>query len=233
MILHRKKALSILIILVLFTVPALSQFEGIITTTTSGIKEPNTPFSITQDISIKGKKVRSIMTSPGEPMGSLIIIYRGDKGRLITIVDQAKMYVDYSLKTIQEMMKNLPRDTNKVSVRRTGKKQKILGYNCEEIIFEESGATMEVWGTTELSSLREAIRTLNDIQKQQVPQWSKELEKLKLFPMKTIVSVQGTKAETNVTSIQKKSLPESMFEVPAGYTRQEVPAGQPGGLKKR
>jgi hypothetical protein len=230
---YRKVTLALIIGLVFCSFPVWAQFEGTITTTTSGTREPNTPFSVTQDISIKGKKVRSTMTSPGDQMGSIVIIYRGDKGKLITILDQAKMYMEYPLKTVEEMMKNLPMDTSTVTFTRTGKKQKILGYTCEEIIFTQSAMTIDIWGTTELPSLREAIQSLNSIQKQKVPQWSKELDKLKLFPMKTIITAQGTNAETNLTSIKKKKLSESLFEVPAGYTKQEMPAGQPGIPKNR
>ncbi len=230
---YQKIALLIAIALVLFSLTTWSQFEGRITSTTTGTKEPNTPFSLTQEISIKGKKIRSVMTATGEQMGSLTIIFRGDKGSVITILDQAKVYMELPMKKIEEMMKNFPQDTNAVTVSRTGKTQKILGYNCEQVLLQEGETTIDVWGTRELTSLQDAMEMLSGIQKQKVPQWSKELDKLKLFPMKTIITAQGTHAETNITSIQRKSLPESMFTVPAGYTKQEMPVGQPGSPKKR
>ncbi|MGD0337940.1 MAG: DUF4412 domain-containing protein [Bacteroidota bacterium] len=230
---YHKIAIWIVTVLVISSLPAWSQFEGTFTTTTTGTREGNTPFSITQEVSIKGKKIRSAMTAPGEQMGSLIIIFRGDKGRVITILDQAKVYMELSIKTIEEMMKNFPHDTNMVTVTRTGKKQKILGYNCEQIILQEGEATIDIWGTSELTFLRKAMQTMSEVQKQKVPQWSKELDKLQVFPMKTIINAQGTNAEMTVTSIQRKSLPESIFNVPAGYKKQDLPAGQTGGQKKR
>jgi hypothetical protein len=231
---HRREVIWIAIILILFSLPAWSQFEGTVISTTTGTRGPNSPFTITQEISIKGKKVRSNMSSPGEPRGAVSIIYRGDRGRIITILEQEKMYMEYSLKTIHQMMKNIPHDTNRAVVTRTGKTQKILGYNCEQVLIHQGEVDIEIWGTTELSSLRESIQALNEMQKQNVPRWSRELDKMKLFPMKTTISAQGTNAETDVTSIQKKSLPEAFFNVPAGYTKQELPTGQPpGGQKKR
>jgi hypothetical protein len=217
--------------LIFLLLPLHAQFEGTVTATTTGMRDNNTPFTITQEISIKGKNIRSVMSSPQQPGGSVTMIFRGDKERFYTLFDQVKKYLEYSKKTIEELTKNIPKDQTPVTVKRTGKLQQFLGYTCEQIILTQGETTVEMWATSELTSLRKAMDELNSYQKQNVPQWSKEIEKLKLFPMKTSMKMQGTNAEVNVVSIQRKTLPASIFDIPAGYTKQPLPTGQPGGKK--
>jgi len=184
-----------------------------------------------QEVAFKGKKIRSAVSSPKETRGSVVMIFRADKDRVYTIFDQQKKYIEFSRKMIEDQLTNVPKDHTPATVTRTGKTQKLLGYNCEQILLTQGETTIELWGTSELPQLRKAMESLNSFQKHNIPQWSKEVEKLRLFPMKTIMNIKGSRAETTVTSIQKKSLPEPMFNIPAGYTKQQLPVGQPG-MKK-
>jgi hypothetical protein len=223
--------LSISFLLTFLLLPVEAQFEGTVTATTTGTRENNIPFTITQEISIKGKNIRSVMSSPEQPGGTITVIFRGDNQRYYTLFDQAKKYIEYSKKTLEELTKDVPKDQTPVSVTRTGKHQQFLDYTCEQVILTQGGNTIEIWATPELTSLRKAMDDLNSYQKQNVPQWSKEIEKMKLFPLKTSMNMQGTNAEINVVSIKRKSIPAAVFAIPAGYTKQSLPVVPSGGKK--
>lgn len=220
-----------LCVLVASSASAQAQFEGSYTTATTGMRDAKTPFSMTQEVSIKGRNIRTIMKSADVASGPMTMIYRGDKGMVITLFETQRVYIEMPASKIREMLKSERVPSNAVTMKQTGKTQKILNHTCEQIILHDGEATIEAWATRDLGALRRAMEKLNSIQMNKAPQWTKELNKMKLFPMKTIITVQGITAETTITSIDEKSLPNSLFEIPAGYSKREIPAGMPGSGK--
>jgi hypothetical protein len=185
------------------------------------------PMNVTQEVFIKNDKMRSNMKADNSPMGPMAMIIRRDKGVIWTVFDAMKMYMEMSLKQTEEMARSMQKDTLKPTIKKTGKKQKILGYTCEEILVTTSEMTATLWGTTELSALAESMKWFNSSSNAQ-PRWMQEVEKMKLLSLKMhSESTTGEVTDLEITGIEKKSVDDSQFQVPAGYTKQEMPAGMP------
>jgi hypothetical protein len=109
-------------------------------------------------------------------------------------------------------------------VRRTGKKRKILGYPCEQIFFKRDVEETEIWGTTALGHLSSAIsRALGEEHAESADGWANELLKMGVFPLISATKIEGSLAESQeITLIEKKTLPEELFLLPAGYRKQKV-----------
>jgi hypothetical protein len=54
------------------------------------------------------------------------------------------------------------------------------------------------------------------------------MAKLKGFPMEMVSESPGAVVTMTVTTVKKQDIPDSMFEVPADYTKTPVPASPPG-----
>jgi hypothetical protein len=120
----------------------------------------------------------------------------------------------------------MQKDTLKPTIKKTGKKLKILGYSCEELLVTTSGMTATIWGTTELSALAESMKWFNSSSNAQ-PRWMQEVEKMKLLILKMhSESTAGDVTDLEITGIEKKGVDDSQFVVPAGYTKQEMPGAK-------
>jgi hypothetical protein len=211
-----------------FSSLCLAQFEGVVRIKSTQTVEKK-PMKITQEIFIKGDMVRSNITAENSPMGSVAMIIRQDKKVIWTVLDAMKMYMEMSMEKAEEMKKSMPKDTLKPTIKKTGKTQAILGHKCEEIRITTSDISATVWGTTELSSLAGAMKKITS--RSQTPQsrWEQELENMNLVLLKmNIKNKTGEVTDLEITGIEIKSIADSQFQLPAGYTKQEMPTGMPG-----
>lgn len=202
----------------------LAQFEGVIKMKTSQ-KSSTNPMNATQEILIKKDNMRTNVTADKSPMGPVSMIIRRDKGVIWTILDAMKMYMEMSLKQAEDMAKSMQKDTLVPTIKKTGKTQKILGYTCQEVVVTTSNMTATLWTTTELSALFESMQWLNSSTSAQ-PRWMQEVDKMKLLSLKThSEKTNGDVLDMEITGIEKKNIDDAQFQIPAGYRKQEMPAG--------
>jgi hypothetical protein len=136
-----------------------------------------------------------------------------------------KMYMEMSMKQMEEFAKSMQKDTLEPTIKKTGKKQKILGYTCEEILVTTPEMIATLWGTTELAGLAESMQWLNSSSGAQ-PRWSQEIENMKLLTIKMhSEKTDGEVLDVEITGIEKKKINDTQFVIPAGYKKQEMPAG--------
>lgn len=179
----------------------------------------------TQEILIKKDNMRTNVTADKSPMGPVSMIIRRDKGVIWTILDAMKMYMEMSLKQAEDMAKSMQKDTLVPTIKKTGKTQKILGYTCQEVVVTTSNMTATLWTTTELSALFESMQWLNSSTSAQ-PRWMQEVDKMKLLSLKThSEKTNGDVLDMEITGIEKKNIDDAQFQIPAGYRKQEMPAG--------
>ncbi|HEV8537669.1 MAG TPA: DUF4412 domain-containing protein [Bacteroidota bacterium] len=215
---------------------ASSQFEGKIDMkVTRGGGEQQHEIQYTMSL----KKGMLAFTTKGgetaEDAGNVIL--RSDKNLLWIINDKNRTYLeivaDDKSATPQAKTHKKSRETTaehaKSILRKTGKKQTLAGYECEEWIGEEEEEVTSIWGTTKLGNVYEgftkAFGSMYD-QKQDLEGWQQELIEKKVFPMKTTVKEGGEVTETQeVTKVEPKSLAATIFEPPAGYKKQAMGAG--------
>ncbi len=213
----------LLFLLIITTALSYAQFEGSLKMKSSQQTTRGT-VNANQEMFIKGNKVRMNTVMEKNPMGTVYTILRGDKGVVWTVIDAMKMYMEMSLKSADEIAQKSQQDESNVTVKKTGKTQTILGYQCDEILITSDDMTATFWGTKELASLVETMKTMNSQNTKAQPKWGKEIAAMKVYPLKYHVEDKkmGT-TEFEVLSVEKKPVADSMFEVHEGYTKQAMP----------
>jgi hypothetical protein len=111
-------------------------------------------------------------------------------------------------------------------VTKTGKREKILGYTCEEYKFEWGAMNWEMWTCKEIIPDIDFSRFYQGLEVAEP--MMEELTKIKGFPLKTIITtvVAGTtsRSTSEVTKVKTERISNSEFELPKGY--QQVLHGQ-------
>ena len=146
-------------------------------------------------IYIKGDDFRQEMFMGGKKQ---VIIYRKDKQRVWILMSENKMYMETPTDACDQNMPQTDQDQieNKADKKYLGK-EKINGYVCEKHLYvyhDKSMGSMTQW-------------------------FSKELN----FPIKVDFDSSSGRMITEYKNIEAKSLPDSLFEIPAGYRKMSLP----------
>jgi len=107
----------------------------------------------------------------------------------------------------------------------TGKTGTMLGKKVRCFSATDGGGEYSAWCTTdvetgELDSFFSTVESSTFFQNMQGQQLS--LTRIG-FPLKYVLKKPGEQFESVVTGIDRNTIPESVFEVPAGYSKQQVP----------
>jgi len=122
------------------------------------------------------------------------------------------------------------RDTSGISysLKQTGKTMTLAGYRCEEWVADErKGKTARIWATKELGNTYEGVvKWFDEMSLESATadeRWEREIAGKGLFPMRIKRFENGVVTESeDVISVERKTVPASMFEVPEGFERQRV-----------
>lgn len=110
-----------------------------------------------------------------------VVIVRPDKKALFTLDLNEKVYLEFPLESLKEMVQDT---ATKVKVKKTGRKEKIMGYPSHEIIILKDGEPIvEMWVTEKIDpgrSYKELIENLGIFPKSLI----EELKKIKGIPLK-------------------------------------------------
>ncbi len=163
------------------------------------------------------------MNIPGLPVGAMntITITRKDKpNTIIKLTPSNKTYTEISYEEYEPQEK---KSTEPFEVTVVGK-ETVNGYNCTHVIakFKNSGKVRNEWWTSKdvagfpgFSGLK-GTKYLDDDSF-----FSKMAEKgADGFPVRMKMSEAGTGGiQMDLVKAEKKTVPSSMFEIPAGYTK--------------
>lgn len=187
---------------------AMGSFEGVVDYQMSfeNGKQMNLEYTI------KGKKFRSDMDHDGNQMSTIMDM--GSK-KMITLMHKQKMYMTHSIaSTLNEASKH----TVKGKFHKTTGSKSILGYSCDHWVYEGEAGKSDIWlasglGTfTGFASGNQGSQSGFD--------WLKGIKDKGLFAMEVDSTGKNGKTMTMVaTKLEKKSISESLFEVPAGYKK--------------
>lgn len=112
-----------------------------------------------------------------------------------------------------------------MSVKRTGKKKTILGYNCELIYLNiNDEPMMEMWVTDKLSMGTDFLEVYEKMgfMKGNLSDEAKKINGIPLANKMTMDMGMGKmESETTVTKVVKSSVSDSEFEIPRGYKKKE------------
>ena len=208
--------------------PAFGQFEGQIDmkiTGQEGMAGTGKVF-----VSKVGSRTEMDLESARMPMHMTTLTKFSAPDVIYLINDKARTYTEMDTKKAREQAAKMTgaKDKEAYSIKVLGS-EKLLGYSTKHVLLSRPGdkSEMEAWTTTDLLGLSyESMKGLIRRPAQDEGSMMKALKDAGAegFFVKMITREKG-KAEPlttmELTKIEKKSLPASMFEVPAGYTKQE------------
>jgi hypothetical protein len=179
---------------------------------------------------VKDGHVRMKMTSHGAP-GEMIM--RDGMKTMLVVMPAQKMYMEMPLE-----MKDLPtvevpdkeKKLEKLPFEKTGEKRTIGGHEAHEFVYQGEDGKMIIWATDELGSMPFSRNPMME-------GWAKAMSKVtgleSFFPLEMAGHENGRVAyRMTVKDIEKKALPDSLFEPPAGFRKMTMPAGM-GGFMQR
>ena len=184
------------------TLRAAAPFEGVITFKVANPKGKVHEFTY----SVKGHKTRYDMNTP-------------KAGQLSLIVDSASgnslLLIEGKLEARERPFHDPPvHPGDHDTATRTGRKTTLLGYVCEEFTVGSLPGAVQIWAAQGLAPFRHHAGSPM-AERSHRPNWEKSLADQGYFPLKLIES--GT--VTAAINLEKKSLPDSLFEAPAGYKK--------------
>ena len=180
------------------------------------------------NVAVAKAGTRSEMNMQMGPTGvKMVMLQKNDTPDTIYRINDAdKTYTEIDLAKMRAMA-GQQQDTSEYTVEKLGE-ETILGYKTQHVLVKEknpasgSGMNMEMWTAKDLLD----YETFSKLQAR--PRKGRDEALLKALkaaaadgmPLKAITtSSDGSKVTLEVVKADKKSLPPSTFEIPAGYTK--------------
>ena len=115
----------------------------------------------------------------------------------------------------------------------TGVKETILGYTCTKYTYTGAKETSEIWVTDQLGTFGGLFHGGGPGgPRQATPGWESALKGKAFFPMRVVATTSGNKTSTmEVTSVEKASLPDSLFSPPDGWRKFDMGAMMGGAMQ--
>ncbi|HEY3203811.1 MAG TPA: DUF4412 domain-containing protein [Thermoanaerobaculia bacterium] len=151
-----------------------------------------------------------------------------DPDKLYMINDQNKSYSVTDLKKIREEAGGV-RDKETYTVQKLGS-DAVAGISCQKVLLTSSkGTEVEICISKEIAASSQWISAMNRRQGDS-SSWLKVLKEkgVEGFPVRWSIRHKGAKEATMImelTRLEKKPLPGSLFEVPAGYKESDFAMG--------
>jgi hypothetical protein len=228
--------LTILASASLAAAPAFAQFEGQIDmkiTAQGGVTGTGKVF-----VSKAGSRTEMDMESARMPIHMTTLMRFATPDVLYLINDKAKTYSEMDIKKTREQVAKMAGAKNKeaYSAKVIGS-ERLLGYSTKHVFLSRPSdkSEMEVWTTKDLLGL--SYETMRGLMRRGAGDDDGSMMKAlkdagaEGFFVKMVTREKGkTEPLTTMelTKAEKKSLPASMFEVPAGYAKQEGMMGAAG-----
>lgn len=189
------------------------EFEGVITVHMAGTQRDGTPMPDVEYMA-RGGKMRINARSP---MGNVGIIAVPAEKKVYMLMDAQSMYMEQPFNLTSAGASNAAAPT----VKRTGKKETIAGYECEHITITDNGNTNDVCMARGLGPF---LSPSSAVPGAQLSGWQKALVDDGGFPLK-VSRADGT-TQMEVTKIEKKRLSDKLFTVPDNYNKMDMPNGR-------
>ncbi len=129
--------------------------------------------------------------------------------------------------TLVSLMPPMPMRPDKIELKSTGRREKILGYECEQFEIKQRGETMEIWATDKLLPFQPYVRTQSSRfgPRRLEEQWAALLTEKKLFPLRATLRFENgvERFRFEVKTIKPEKVEDgTLFQPPDDYT--EIPA---------
>lgn len=168
---------------------------------------------------MKGENVR--MEFEGRPGMKGVMLLDGKENKAYMLISQMNAYMELPTGQAQEGTKIKPEIT------KTGKTQKILGYDCEQLIIKDGGRVTEAWVTKAIGKFQK-FGMGGGMQEGKQDSWQDNLGGSGMFPVRVVTKEGDTEtSKMEVTKVEKKSLEASLFKIPEGFQKMTMPMGKP------
>jgi hypothetical protein len=166
--------------------------------------------------------------------GQAVMIMDMKNQQMLILISQQKMYMVQPFpKPPADKGANPGAKPFGGDVQVTTEKETILGYECTKIVSTSADGTAEVWVTDQLGSFMGLSPGGGGPgRRPQAPQaWESALKGKNFFPMRVVANRNGQGAfRLEVTSVEKKSVPDSEFAAPDGWRKLDIGAMMGGAL---
>lgn len=216
------QVLIVLCLIVCLRASAPAQFEGIFETRNLTTNAEGQPEEFTMTMWIKPDRIR---ISSGSDSGApgITMIYRADRRLVWMLNGEVRTYAEIP----QEEWSQPPEPPDpgmRFRVRKTGKTAKILGFACSQVVITRGDERTELWGSRRLRPLQQTLAdVLGDEPTSGQGEWAREVDRLGLFPLKSSTTLGGRVVEAQeVVRIEETRLDTGIFEIPAGYRKEDL-----------
>ena len=203
---------------------AFAQFEGMIETkmtVTDASGANRAAGTVNIAISKAGVRNEMNMQMQGMSMKTVMLLKNDNPDLMYRINDANKTYTETDLAKLRDLAGKAQTE-EKVTVKKLGE-EKILGYNTQHVLVTQNDSAIEMWTAKDFLD----YATYSKLQASRGrPGNGEALQKalkdagVEGMPLKSVSSnPDGGKATMEVVKAEKKSLPASTFEIPAGYTK--------------
>ena len=218
-----KVSLVALAVLFFFSPKNFSQttFEGKVVIETTNNGETNT-----LNYYSKGDMARFDINSA---RGEANVIFDKKNKKMLMVMPAMKMYMEFPMNMDfgVDNGNNANDEKSNTDFVKTSDTKTINGYKCEKWVIKDGNNISEAWMTKDLGGF---IFFQSPMGKHSKQKWQEDIENSGYFPM-LVVEKDSDGNETGrfeVKSIEKKSLDDSFFTVPNGYSQMKMPMGEQG-----
>jgi hypothetical protein len=225
----RNQLSSCLLAVLLSASSGFAQFEGTLAMTVTLVaKDGSEREAGTINLAISKAGLRgevNIQLGPGQGMDRVVLCKTDTPNLNYLISDETKTYTEVDLRQPTET--ESPRQAQvKWTVKKLGR-EKLLGYKTQHVLAKpktDASQLMELWVAKDFLDF-ETYRKLQACSGADVSSEGGLTQALKAagaagMPLKVVVTTEdGDKVRMEAVKVEKKSLPASTFELPAGYTK--------------
>jgi len=145
--------------------------------------------------------------------------------KMAELQEKMKNMPEAQRKMMEDMINKMPGQGKeaKIDVKETGDKKTITGYSCEKFaVTQDDKDFLSLWVTKDISTdamtadMKEFSQRMLSMNPAGMKGLADAMAKIKGFPMETDMAQGITQV---VTKVEKRSTPDSEFQVPAGYTK--------------
>jgi len=172
----------------------------------------------------KGAKIRMEMDTK-KGAGASIMDFKANE--MIVLMPEQKTYMAMSTKD-SGVSEKIAEASSETTMEKTAETVTILGYKATKYLAKnkDQKEPIEIWATEGLGSFIAPGDAGPGAGKRTSAPWEREMREKGFFPLKTIMKDKRGRVSTmEVVSLEKVSLPDSLFVPPADYQKFTMPGG--------
>lgn len=159
----------------------------------------------------------NVRVNINSPAGSMAILGLKAEGKTYMLMESQRMYTEVSPETVDAALAK----AQEPKVTKTGKKETIAGESCEHVVIETNGEKgPQKTDACMAYGLGPFVNPMASMARNMAP-WQRQLMKEGGFPLR-ITLADGT-VPLEVTKIEKKRVNDSLFRVPADFSKMDMP----------